>query len=407
MRPVGALGTATAGGCATVDSLRLPNGHHFDFASAAVNCCEQHATNNTPTNARAVFRIAQNLHTTNVFNVPLVDNSSNGGRGVSQKRPRAPRLVPPNGSLRWPSSTSDCRNASSIVVSLPTLTYHGGRKLRNLLAMLAMKIGLMGSGRMATALARGFVDTKTVAAAEILASDPSAQARQAFLSEVPGAMVAEDNARQVAQADVVFLAVKPQQMSVALEALRDELRSDALVVSIAAGIPLERLAAGLAPGQRLVRVMPNTPCLIGQGASGFSLGRHATKADAELVKRLLSAVGIAFEVPEKMLDAVTGLSGSGPAFVYSMIEALTEGGTAAGLPADLAAELAARTAAGAAQMVLATRETPATLRERVTSPGGTTVAGLTVLKERGFQEAVTAAVMAAASRSAELGQSTT
>jgi pyrroline-5-carboxylate reductase len=150
--------------------------------------------------------------------------------------------------------------------------------------------------------------------------------------------------------------------------------------------------------------MPNTPCLIGKGASGFSLGRHATKSDGELVASLLSAVGAAFEVPENLLDAVTGLSGSGPAFVYSMIEALALGGTSAGLPPQLAAELAARTVAGAAEMVIQTGETPAVLRERVRSPGGTTVAGLAVLDERGFSDAVADAVTTAARRSIELGK---
>jgi pyrroline-5-carboxylate reductase len=193
-------------------------------------------------------------------------------------------------------------------------------------------------------------------------------------------------------------------MGDALGALRDSIRGDALVVSIAAGITLARLSEGLPPGQRIIRVMPNTPCLIGKGVSGFSLGNHATPEDSELVGQLLSAVGAAFEVPEQMLDAVTGLSGSGPAFVYSMIEALTAGGQAAGLPPELAAELAARTAAGAAEMVLRTGESPAVLRERVTSPGGTTVAGLAVLGERGFSTAIADAVQAAARRSAELGR---
>jgi pyrroline-5-carboxylate reductase len=175
-------------------------------------------------------------------------------------------------------------------------------------------------------------------------------------------------------------------------------------VSIAAGVTIERIAAGLSAGQRIVRVMPNTPCLIGRGASAFSLGSHATKQDAQLVGELLSAVGAAFEVPEAQLDAVTGLSGSGPAFVYTMIEAMAAGGVAVGLPAELAAELAARTAAGAAEMVLETGETPAVLRERVTSPGGTTLAGLGVLDKRGFGEAVVTAVEAATRRSEELGR---
>jgi pyrroline-5-carboxylate reductase len=274
----------------------------------------------------------------------------------------------------------------------------------SVLSMLAIRIGLMGAGRMATALARGLVQAEMVPAIAIAASDPSDEARQAFAREVSGAKVAADNVANVAQADVVFLAVKPQQIGDALAALRETLRADALIVSIAAGVTLNRIADALPVGQRIVRVMPNTPCLIGQGASGFSLGEHATRGDGQLVAKLLSAVGAAFEVPEELLDAVTGLSGSGPAFVYSMIEALTEGGAAAGLPAGLAAELAARTAAGAAEMVLQTGETPAVLRERVTSPGGTTVAGLAVLTERGFKDAVVEAVQAAARRSAELGR---
>jgi pyrroline-5-carboxylate reductase len=270
--------------------------------------------------------------------------------------------------------------------------------------MLATKIGLMGAGRMATALARGFVKAGVVPAKSILASDPSAEARAAFSEAVPGALVAADNTKRVAHADVIFLAVKPQQMCDALDELRDAVRRDALVVSIAAGVTLQRLAALLPKGQRIVRVMPNTPCLIGQGASAFSLGEHATPEDSQLVNTLLSAVGAAFEVPETSLDAVTGLSGSGPAFVYSMIEALAAGGSAAGLPPELAAELAARTAAGAAAMVLETGEKPSVLRERVTSRGGTTVAGLAVLGERGFMKAVADAVVAAAKRSVELGK---
>jgi pyrroline-5-carboxylate reductase len=272
--------------------------------------------------------------------------------------------------------------------------------------MLSIKIGFMGAGRMATALARGLVQAQTVPAAAIVACDPSKEARLTFGREVPGGVVEANNAGDVAQADVIVLAVKPQQMTEALASIRDALRSDALVVSIAAGVTLHRLEAALPPGQRVVRVMPNTPCLIGRGASGYALGKYATKSDGELVASLLAAVGVAFEVPEKLLDTVTGLSGSGPAFVYSMVEALADGGVAEGLPPELAGELAARTVAGAAEMVLQTGETPAVLRDQVTSPGGTTVAGLAVLRERGFAEAVVEAVRAASRRSAELGQAT-
>jgi pyrroline-5-carboxylate reductase len=259
---------------------------------------------------------------------------------------------------------------------------------------------------MATALARGLVHAEMVPPTGIVASDPSAEARASFAEEVPGSLVADDNVPSVAKCNVIFLAVKPQKIDEALSELKPLILPSALVVSIAAGITVQRIAAALPPGQRIVRVMPNTPCLIGKGASGYSLGQHATKDDGKLVAQLLSAVGVAFEVREDLLDAVTGLSGSGPAFVYSMIEALTEGGTAAGLPAELAAELAARTAAGAAEMVLQTGETPGVLRERVTSPGGTTVAGLGVLSERGFSATVAEAVQAATRRSAELGRAT-
>jgi pyrroline-5-carboxylate reductase len=272
--------------------------------------------------------------------------------------------------------------------------------------MLAIQISLIGAGRMATALARGFIEFGIMNATAIRASDPMPAAREAFEREVPGVKVGDNNVSVVKGADIVLLAVKPQQMADVLAGIRDVISRDALVVSIAAGITLDRLAASLPPGERIVRVMPNTPCLIGRGASCFSLGPHASRSDAENVASLFSAVGAAFEVPESQLDAVTGLSGSGPAFVYSMIEALTEGGVAGGLPPKLAAELAARTAVGAAEMVLQTGETPAVLRDRVTSPGGTTQAGLAVLEKQRFQEAVVEAVDAATRRSAELGRST-
>jgi pyrroline-5-carboxylate reductase len=270
--------------------------------------------------------------------------------------------------------------------------------------MLSITIGLVGAGRMATALARGFVDAKLISPAAVIASDPTEAARAAFGGEVRGAKVVGENGAVVSHADVVILAVKPQQMQSVLAEIRGTIRGDALVVSIAAGVTLNSLAAGLPPGQRIVRVMPNTPCLIGRGASGYSLGAHATPADGRLVAQLLSAVGVAHEVPEEQLDAVTGLSGSGPAFVYTMIEQLAAGGVEMGLPAKLAADLAARTVAGAAEMVLATGETPAVLRDRVTSPGGTTLAGLTALANNGFETAVVEAVRAATRRSAELGK---
>jgi pyrroline-5-carboxylate reductase len=258
---------------------------------------------------------------------------------------------------------------------------------------------------MATALARGFVEQQLIPAASIAASDPSDAARTAFTAEVAGAKVVAENSPVVAHADVLILAVKPQLMKDVLTDVRSSMRPDTLVVSIAAGVRLATLAASLPTGQRIIRVMPNTPCLIGRGASAYSLGPHATAVDGNLAAQLLAAVGIAHLVPEEQLDAVTGLSGSGPAFVYTMIEVLSEGGVQMGLPAALAAELAVHTVAGAAEMVLATGETPATLRDRVTSPGGTTLAGLKALEGGGFNKTLIDAVRAATRRSAELGQS--
>ena len=214
----------------------------------------------------------------------------------------------------------------------------------------------------------------------------------------------KDNRRVVEQADVVFLAVKPQQLPAVAEQVGGRIGKDKLVVSIAAGVRLKTLADALGT-ERLVRVMPNTPCLVGSGASGYSLGLDATPADAALVGQLLGAVGRAFQVSdEKLLDAVTGLSGSGPAFVYVMIEALSDGGVRMGLPRELATALAAQTVRGAAEMVLQTGEHPAALKDRVASPGGTTIAGLAALEAGGVRSALMGAVEAATRCSTELGK---
>ena len=176
-----------------------------------------------------------------------------------------------------------------------------------------------------------------------------------------------------------------------------------LVVSIAAGVTLKSLAEQLGD-RRLVRVMPNTPCLVGASASGYSAGAAASKEDVALVGRLLNAVGKAFALPEHLLDAVTGLSGSGPAFVYTVIEAMTDGGVHVGLPRDVAIALAAQTVLGAARMVLETGQHPMVLKDAVASPGGTTIAGLHALERGGLRAALMNAVEAATKRSQELGK---
>lgn len=270
--------------------------------------------------------------------------------------------------------------------------------------MLSERIGFVGAGQMALALARGWLAAGLVRGDQLAAIDPVAAARERFAAEIPGAHVCDVAAvaATLGACDVVILAVKPQQMTAAL-APTGFIDDQKLVVSIAAGVPLAALESLLTHG-RLVRVMPNTPALVGQGASAYALGRGATAADAQLVDRLLAAVGKAVRVDEKLLDAVTGLSGSGPAFVYVLIEALADGGVLAGLPRDVALTLAAQTVKGAAQMVLETGEHPGTLKDRVTSPGGTTIAGLAVLEQGNFRGTLLRAVQAAAERATELGQ---
>ncbi len=263
-------------------------------------------------------------------------------------------------------------------------------------------IGFVGAGQMARALAAGFVKAKLAAPEQILAADPVAAAGEAFAAAVPGARVLADNASVGQQADVVILATKPQQLVAALVPLSTAVAGK-LVISIAAGVKLSTLEASLGKS-RLVRVMPNTPCLIGQSASGYCLGPRATPADGELVESLLAAVGTVFAVEESLLDAVTGLSGSGPAFAFVMIEALADGGVRMGLKRDVALALAAQTLRGAAQMVLETGQHPAVLKDRVASPGGTTIAGLEALEAGGLRGTLMAAVEAATERSIELGQ---
>lgn len=255
---------------------------------------------------------------------------------------------------------------------------------------------------MATALAKGLLDRGLALPSQVIASDPLPAATEQF-QRVTGARVAADNLVVAEQADCLFLAVKPQQISDVLSSLAGRLTRRHLVVSIAAGVPLSTIARVLGDGPRLVRVMPNTPCLIGQGASAYCLGSGATPEDGQLVGRLLEAVGLALEVNEKLLDAVTGLSGSGPAFVYVIIEALSDGGVRMGLPRDVALALAAQTVRGAAELVLSSAQHPAVLKDQVTSPGGTTIAGLQVLESAGVRGALMAAVEAATRRSTELG----
>jgi pyrroline-5-carboxylate reductase len=262
--------------------------------------------------------------------------------------------------------------------------------------------GFLGAGQMATALARGWLAAEFVTPDRIRASDPVAQAREAFAAET-NSRVGANNLEVVGVSDLLILAVKPQSMPSLLVEIRPHLTPKHLIVSIAAGVTIKQIAGSLGSKRRLIRVMPNTPCLIGASASGYAAGEAATEDDLKLIDRLLNAVGRAYRLPEHLLDAVTGLSGSGPAYVYLMIEALSDGGVRMGLPRDVATGLAAQTVLGAARMVLETQQHPGVLKDKVTSPGGTTIAGLHALERGGFRAALIDAVEAATKRSTELG----
>ncbi|MFM9058318.1 MAG: pyrroline-5-carboxylate reductase [Planctomycetaceae bacterium] len=264
-------------------------------------------------------------------------------------------------------------------------------------------IAFIGGGRMAQALAAGFCHAGLVAAADITAFDPVPEARDRLAARVPGVRFAATGATAAAAARLVVLAVKPQQAAAACAEIAPALAADATLVSIVAGLPVARLAA-LAGTPRVVRVMPNTPSLVGRGVSVVCAAPAVPEADRNRVVALLAAVGHVHEADESLMDAVTGLSGSGPGFLALVVEALAAGGVRAGLPADLALALAVETFAGTGALLEETRESPAAVRAQVTSPGGTTLAGLAVLESRDVAAALAEAVVAATARARELGR---
>jgi pyrroline-5-carboxylate reductase len=265
----------------------------------------------------------------------------------------------------------------------------------------AMKLGFLGSGKMATALVSGAADSGVFAREEIFVSDAVPGVAEKLASSARVTAVAT-NAELVDQAGVLVLCVKPND---ALDALRSlgAGAAETLIISIVAGLPLAALQDAAGSAARVVRVMPNTPALIHRGAAAYALGRTATPEDAALTEKLFGAVGVVVRVQEDLLDVVTGLSGSGPAYVYLVIEALSDAGVLMGLPRELSLTLAAQTVAGAAQMVVETGRHPATLRDEVTSPGGTTAAGLEALEAGAVRSAFLSAVRAATERARELG----
>src|SRR5438067_7090690 len=267
---------------------------------------------------------------------------------------------------------------------------------------LAMPIGFIGCGKMASALAEGVARAGVFSPDEIFISDPVPEAVVSLAKKI-GVRPCESNTEVAAAADTLLLCVKPNDVPAALGELGAGDFQNKLVISIAAGVTLKTLRQCAGEGMRLVRVMPNTPALIHKGAAAYALGETATNDDAALTEKIFAAVGRVSRVEEKLLDAVTGLSGSGPAYVYTVIEALADGGVLMGLPRALALVLAAQTVAGAAEMVLQTNMHPAQLRDMVTSPGGTTIAGIEALETGGLRAALIAAVRAATERATALG----
>ena len=263
-----------------------------------------------------------------------------------------------------------------------------------------MNIAFIGCGNMGGAIIAGLIRNGS-APADIAAADHSEAARKRA-EEMYGIRTYAENAEAVQGADVVLLAVKPQFAPDVLRELQPVLTDDQLVISIIAGKKLAFLEEGLGEDKRIIRVMPNTPALIGQGMAGFCPNKNATKEDKKSAERILTAIGMAEEVPERLMDVVTSVGGSAPAFVYMFIEALADAAVLDGMPRNLAYTFAAQTVRGSAQLVLEGGKHPGELKDMVCSPGGTTIEGVRVLEERGFRAAVIEAAHAAAEKSSKL-----
>lgn len=263
-----------------------------------------------------------------------------------------------------------------------------------------LKIGFVGGGALAESVVRGI--SKKLFAAENIYAAEKIPARRTYLTEKYSINVAENFADFAAKINLLIIAVKPKDFDAALTEVQKSITAETLVMSVVAGCKLAKLEKFL-PAQKIIRVMPNVAVLVEEGMMAYAAGKLATADDLSLAKKFWSAIGRTVEVDEKLMDAVTGLSGSGPAYAFLMIDALADGGVAAGLPRNYAIELAAQTLLGAAKMVLETGEHPDVLRDRVTSPAGTTIEGIRVLEKNNFRSALIEAVIAAADKSKNLG----
>lgn len=268
--------------------------------------------------------------------------------------------------------------------------------------LASQTIGFIGAGNMAEALIRGLVNGKHIAADRVAASAPRKE-RLDELKAQYGITTTSDN-KVVAKNQIVVLSVKPQIMDKLLREVGEHIRPGTLVISIAAGVDTETIEAAVPDGVRVVRAMPNTPALVGAGATAVSAGRHASEEDLAHAKALFDAVGITVVLDESHLDAVTGLSGSGPAYIFLILEALADAGVKVGLSRRNAQRLAAQTVMGSAKLLLDTDEHPGRLKDMVTSPGGTAIAGLHTLEEGGLRTTLINAVETATKRARELGR---
>ena len=268
--------------------------------------------------------------------------------------------------------------------------------------MITQRVAFLGTGSMAGALIQGLVRAGTPTEqiwATVRRDERAAELQAAH----PGLHLTHDNLAAASGAQVVVLAAKPQGMDKLVKQIAPAIDSSKLVISIAAGVPIAAIQKRLGAGTRIIRAMPNTPALVGLGATALSGGDHATEADLQLASRIFQAVGITTILEENLLDAVTGLSGSGPAYVFLVIEALSDAGVKVGLSRHIALKLAAQTVLGSAKMLLETGAHPGTLKDQVTSPGGTAIAGLHTLEAGGLRTTLIDAVEAATRRAKELG----
>jgi pyrroline-5-carboxylate reductase len=263
-------------------------------------------------------------------------------------------------------------------------------------------IGFIGTGNMAEALIRGLLHAGVAEKEQVVGSDPREE-RCAEMADRYGIRAVGDNLEVASQADILVLSVKPQVMAKVLDQVGKQIHPRALVISIAAGIPLSAIESKL-PQARVIRTMPNTPALVGAAATAIAAGGHATEDDIRAARRIFDSVGTTIVLEEAQMDAVTGLSGSGPAYIFLVIEALSDAGVKVGLSRYNAQALAAQTVLGSAKLLIETNEHPGRLKDMVTSPGGTAIAGLHTLEAGGLRTTLMDAVEAATRRSRELGE---